>query len=253
MYIKTNLKKNKFGFTLVELLVVISIIALLLSILMPSLQKARESAKKVVCLSNLKSCSLVWGLYAADNKDVIVPANYLRDEVKRPAWFDRLARYVPSSNDLIYRAKWPEKPDRTIFMCPSLKATYVDSWGIAYATSYGLNVYSGSVLWAGRTLHRNYDNGVRVTEIRSPSEKVIFSDGYVNKKWHSYETVMVYSDPVGYWEKLGMNYMVGMNHQSEGASFMWADGHASFESKNKWDLANPEDRTGVGWWVLTGK
>jgi len=57
------------GFTLVELLVVISIIALLLSILMPSLQKARESAKKVVCGSNLKQQALAHSLYSADNDE----------------------------------------------------------------------------------------------------------------------------------------------------------------------------------------
>ena len=55
------------GFTLVELLVVISIIALLLAILMPSLQKAREQAKTVVCLSNLRQWGMIFGLYTNDN------------------------------------------------------------------------------------------------------------------------------------------------------------------------------------------
>jgi len=59
---------RKKGFTLVELLVVISIIAMLLAILMPSLQKAREAAKDVVCKSNLKQQGLMLGAYAADSK-----------------------------------------------------------------------------------------------------------------------------------------------------------------------------------------
>ena len=55
------------GFTLVELLVVIAIIALLLSIMMPSLQKARESAKKVVCTSNTRQIGVAMGVYIQNN------------------------------------------------------------------------------------------------------------------------------------------------------------------------------------------
>ena len=50
------------GFTLVELLVVISVIALLLAILMPSLQKARQTAQRLVCSSNMRQ--IVFGLYS---------------------------------------------------------------------------------------------------------------------------------------------------------------------------------------------
>lgn len=59
--------KEKTGFTLVELLVVIAIIALLLSILMPSLKKARDSAKDVICRSNVKSQSLIYDVYTSGN------------------------------------------------------------------------------------------------------------------------------------------------------------------------------------------
>ena len=62
------------GFTLVELLVVISIIALLLSVLMPALSKAREAGKRAVCLNNLKSLAVTWMMYADDNNDRLVNA-----------------------------------------------------------------------------------------------------------------------------------------------------------------------------------
>jgi len=62
--------KRRYGFTLVELLVVISIIAVLLSILMPSLSKARGAAQRVVCQNNLKQQSLACSLYMEDNRGV---------------------------------------------------------------------------------------------------------------------------------------------------------------------------------------
>lgn len=64
--------KFKKAFTLVELLVVISIIALLLAILLPSLQLARKQATGVYCMQNQKSLLLAWKMYADNNNDRIV-------------------------------------------------------------------------------------------------------------------------------------------------------------------------------------
>lgn len=57
------------GFTLVELLVVISIIALLIALLLPALKKARQSAKAMQCLSNQRQIGIALGAYAAENSE----------------------------------------------------------------------------------------------------------------------------------------------------------------------------------------
>lgn len=68
--------KRQNGFTLVELLVVIGIIALLISILLPALNKARESAKATLCLSNLRQLGIGMQLYRQYNKDYYPPKQY---------------------------------------------------------------------------------------------------------------------------------------------------------------------------------
>jgi len=60
------------AFTLIELLVVIAIIAVLMAILIPSLSRARDHAKRIHCVSNLKTLSLAWFMYKDENDDKLV-------------------------------------------------------------------------------------------------------------------------------------------------------------------------------------
>ncbi|MHC4464176.1 MAG: type II secretion system protein [Planctomycetota bacterium] len=63
---------NRRGFTLVELLVVIAVIAILMAILMPALNRAREQGKRAVCLNNLRQLTLAWIIYLDENDDCLV-------------------------------------------------------------------------------------------------------------------------------------------------------------------------------------
>jgi prepilin-type N-terminal cleavage/methylation domain-containing protein/prepilin-type processing-associated H-X9-DG protein len=77
------MKRN--GFTLVELLVVISIIAVLIALLLPALAKAREDAEAAVCLSNLHQIGLCVQEYAQTYENQVMPAGYTTG---RPAQYD---------------------------------------------------------------------------------------------------------------------------------------------------------------------
>ena len=92
------MRKNALkGFTLIELLVVISIIALLLSILMPGLQKAKESAKTLVCKTHLKQLGVGLVTYSIDNDNkslVTSEWNTATGSWDQRLWFLSIAPYM---------------------------------------------------------------------------------------------------------------------------------------------------------------
>ena len=94
---------KKQGFTLIELLVVIAIIAIMMAVLMPSLQRTRKQAKALMCQSQLKEWGFIFSMYTQDNQD------------KLPTWLDSGSNWWPIQLKRVwlhYRQTGP------LFLCP---------------------------------------------------------------------------------------------------------------------------------------
>lgn len=83
---------------MIELLVVIAIIAILASMLLPALSKAKTKAQGIKCLSNLKQLQLAWHFYAGDNDDKVTSSGYIRP-VEPTAWVNGWLDFNPATTD----------------------------------------------------------------------------------------------------------------------------------------------------------
>ncbi|MEL7240381.1 MAG: prepilin-type N-terminal cleavage/methylation domain-containing protein, partial [Planctomycetota bacterium] len=115
------------GFTLVELLVVIGIIALLISILLPTLSSARRAAKTVACASNLRQLTTSFIFYSNDNRQYLPPGSTATTDGGgtinghwAPFWYDEVFRYIASEED-IGNFPFDPKDYGDAFLCPEAR------------------------------------------------------------------------------------------------------------------------------------
>jgi len=132
--------KKRTAFTLVELLVVISIIALLVSILMPALSKARAQAIALVCVTQLKDMGTMLEVYAADHDGAMVRSSSGRS-YGHSRWWDGLGDYYDRTST--GQGDGTSRYDYELFKCPTewKKTDPATGKPLGASAMYSLNVF----------------------------------------------------------------------------------------------------------------
>ncbi|MEN6387012.1 MAG: type II secretion system protein [Phycisphaerales bacterium] len=194
------------AFTLVELLVVISIIAMLLAILMPGLQKARGQAGSVICKNNLKQMGYGVMLYT-QNQDGKLPPSWLYAE-QNPA----LNNFMPiiAKSFMNYSNEKLKKMDQSfyektktgtsVWMCPTFRnksafPNYIYSYAMNCHLSFKFAADDARFYMNRQTPNFNESAALKIYEISLPGEKLLIGDsvGY-HVEFHAKSLQMVLGD-----------------------------------------------------------
>ena len=229
-----NGNRETDGFTLIELLVVISIVALLLAVLMPALNRAKESAKRVICSTGLRQVAFGILMYANDYK-------------KTPSWgwqFNEDNWTSPTQRQLDDFAKdgkiWPYVEDQQVFLCPSrpkqFKAgiyghsAFLWGWNPGPRWTYVINSTPGIHDDPKKVLPNGLpDWGFKISGINpSPDHVVMIFEqdmGDYNAYDNSIEIFGVYN------ESSNIGSDTPASYHSEGGNFAYYDGHVEWEKR----------------------
>ena len=228
-YFRTHTARSG-GFTLIELLVVVAIIALLISILLPSLSRAREQARTVKCAANLKQFGLGMHMYA-DGSGGEFPE--IHDGGKYGAWFRNptFRSVMGQGNDAgaLNASDWDEG-----LFCPTFPDRFLDP-GYAYSFKdhgrvYGVNT---SHAYEGPLFAADTDSAVNRTSVMAPSSTIHMGDANTSR-------ITKYAANPTYWEATGelAGYEGGVSNKTTyrhngSANNLFFDGHAETMSQDE--------------------
>jgi prepilin-type N-terminal cleavage/methylation domain-containing protein len=220
------------GFTLIELMVVISIVSLLISILIPALSKARKSAQTTACMSNLRQVGTGLGAYDADYQ--MLPPNTVYDAsgnvIDGQLWYRRLFKHLKLPAN---ESKLAQTSMRSWFWCPT--AQIFDS-GTFPLQHYGYNSKISSSKW-------NY------LSIRCPQPSTYFLVGELNGNRSSVAVgTSTSSMPVYGANEVG-NYRLTHQGGKGSGGYLYVDYHVKNISGNINGTYDPEDiKKYWQWW-----
>ncbi len=165
---------NRRAFTLIEILVVVAIIALLVSMLLPSLSRAKEQTRRVICLSNLRQMATAAHSYAAGSDDSYPIAYYF--EYKPPlfisyAWdFTSIKDSSTGKTRVELGLLWAGAGSLKIQQCPSFSGAA--NWQEDPYTGYNYNTS-----YIGHGSGESIVAPVRASKVHAPSDCALFGDG----------------------------------------------------------------------------
>jgi prepilin-type N-terminal cleavage/methylation domain-containing protein/prepilin-type processing-associated H-X9-DG protein len=177
------------GFTLVELLVVIGIIAILVGILLPALSKARQSAQSIQCLSNLRQCGAAFFMYTQDHQGQLPFPNTTGPDARLGLWYTVLDPYFQSIANSSRSGVAGVYAYTSYKQCPTVDVQFglsgvngnndkqigAENTTTEYARSYKMNRYLMKFLGQGNSKA----NGCapKITQIPDSAEFVLLGDG----------------------------------------------------------------------------